>query len=249
MLIHEVSEYVNWEIRQPEFYIQELLAKEGSLLIYGAPGVKKSWLVEYMGFCVATGSEWLGFPTQQARVLLVNFEISSIGYHWRLKDMNRNFALEPQMLYEASPSITPLDERAIFDRFAADVRPIQPNVIILDCLSGCFGGDENNSREMSTFIRHISELKAEHLASVVIVHHSNKNILAVSAMDRSRGHTKLPGWVDTVIYMVKQPSGVQLQFSKTRLSRRELRSINIQFQDHVWSLRTGQGGNDGVVEH
>jgi len=200
-----------------------------------------------MGFCIATGSEWLGFPTQQARVLIVNFEISAIGYHWRLRDMSRNFTLEPQMLYEASPSIIPLEERGVFDRFAADVRPIQPNIIILDCLSGCFTGDENSSREMSSWIMNISELKAEHHAAVVIVHHSNKNLLAISAMDRSRGHTKLPGWVDTVIYMVNQPSGVQLQFSKTRLSRREIRSLNIRFQDYNW-VRTGHGGvNEAVI--
>ena len=151
--------------------------------------------------------------------------------------MSRHFAVPPQMYYEASPSITYLDDRATFERFAEDVRPIAPNVIILDCLSGCYGGDENSSEDMSKFIRNISELKEEHQAAVVVIHHSNKNILAVSSMDRARGHTKLTGWVDTILYMVKQPSSTQIQFGKTRHSRHELRNINIVFENYLWRLR------------
>ncbi len=237
MIIHDVSEYIQWTIPRPEFHIQDLLTKEGSMLIYGAPGVRKSWLVEYMAFCLATGSDWLGFRVEQTRTLIVNFEISSVNYYWRLRDMSGVFTTQEQMLYEASPSILYLDDRETFDRFAADIRPIQPKVIILDCLSGCFGGDENSSREMSGFIRNINELKSEHQAAVVIVHHSNKNLLAVSAMDRARGHTKLTGWVDSIIYMVNQPSGTQLQFGKTRNSAHELRNLNIRFHDYNWTVR------------
>lgn len=237
MQIHEVSDYTTWNIPRPEFYIQNILPKQGSMLICGAPGVRKSWLVEYIGFCVSSGEECLGLSTEQARTLIVNFEISSVAYHWRLRDMSQRFSLPQNMFFEASPSLLFLEEREIFERFAADVRPIQPKLIILDCLSACFGGDENNSREMSGFIKNIVELKDEHEASVIIVHHSNKNPLAVSSIDRVRGHTRLPGWVDTVVYMVEQPSGIQLQFSKARQSLRVLHPMNIQFQDYLWTRR------------
>ncbi len=240
MIIHDVSEYVEWQIPRPEFYIQDLLPKQGVMLVYGAPGVKKSWLVEHMGYCISTGDEWIGFRTEQARTLLVNFEISSNAYHWRLRNMSSIFNVQPQMLYETSPSLLYLEDRVVFERFAEDIRPIQPKVIILDCLSACFGGDENSSREMSGFIRNMTELKDEHQASIILVHHSNKNILAISSMDRARGHTKLTGWVDTVVYMVTQPSGVQLQFGKTRQSLRQLHSMNINFQDYNWTLRGAQ---------
>ncbi len=237
MQINDVSEYVTWNIPRPVFYIQNLLTLEGSMLIYGAPGVMKSWLAEYTAFCIATGSEWLNFPVTQARTLIVNFEISSDEYHWRLRDMSHIFAVPEQMMYVASPSLTYLEERGTFERFAADIRPIQPKVIILDCMSACFGGDENSSREMSGFIQNITELKNEHHAAVILIHHSNKNILAMSPMDRARGHTKLTGWVDSIIYMINQPSGKQLQFGKTRNSRTVLHNLNIQFQDYNWTVR------------
>ena len=146
-----------------------------------------------------------------------------------------NFHLQEQMLYETSPMLLYLDEQENYNRFAAMVRTIQPNIIILDCFAACFGGDENNGADMARFIEQISLLKQENEASIVIVHHTNKNLLAGS-VDKARGHSRLAGWVDTLCYMVEQPSGVQLQF-KARQSTRELQNINIEFHDYLWTRR------------
>lgn len=238
MQIHDVSEYVYQQMPKVVYYIDQLLPQQGSLLLYGSPGIKKSWLAEYMGFCIATGTEWLGFPTTQARVLIANFEISSIGYYWRLRDMVRNFELQSQVLYECSPGMMPLEDRETFNRFAEDIRPCQPNVIILDCIQACYGGNENATEEVSVFMRNLKELCEEHQASLVLVHHTNKNPLAFSPMAKSRGSTKFPGIVDTVIYMARQPTGVQIQFDKHRLSTvDELHPLNVNFTDYNWVVR------------
>ena len=236
MEFHDVSEYISWNLPRPEFYIQDILPKQGVLLLYGNPKVKKSWLAEYMAFCISLGEEFLGFRTEQARVFLANFEISPIAYHWRLRDMAVNFELQPQMFYEGTQMLMYLDEQESFNRFAAVLREVQPKVIILDCLAMCFGGDENNGEQIAGFIRNISELKAEHEASVVIVHHTNKNLLVSSSVDRARGHSRLAGWVDTLVYMAEQPSGVQLQF-KARQATREIYNLNIQFENYLWTRR------------
>ncbi len=238
MPIHDVSELVHQDLPIPEFYIQNLLAKRGSMLIYGGAGVRKSWLAQHIAFCIATGNDWIGFPTTQARVLLVNFEISPLAYAvFRLRPMEARFTLQPQMLYEYSPDNTPLENRAIFERFASDIRPIQPKVIILDCIQGCYGGDENDMEQASIWISNVREIQREHEASVIAIHHSNKNIIATS-MGRARGTTRFTAWVDTVIYMAEQPSGIQLQFEKYRLSMRPtIPSLNIKFEDYLWLPR------------
>lgn len=206
------------------------------MLVYGDPKVKKSWLVEHMAYCLAVGDEWLGFRTEQARVLLANFEISYIAYAWRLKDMARNFTLQEQMLYETTHMLWYLDDDEKYNRFRAEVREIQPNVIILDCMAACFGGDENNGEQMARWIGRVSEIRAENNASLVVVHHTNKNMLSTSSVDRARGHSRLAGWVDTLCFMVGQPSGVQLQF-KARQATRELRNLNIRFHNYLWDIR------------
>lgn len=236
MFVHEVAEYITWQIPRPQFYVQDILPKGGVLLLYGSPKIGKSWLAEYMAFCISLGIECLGFRTEQARTLIAQFEISPIAYAWRLRDMARNFQLQPQMLYETSPGLTYLEDEENYNRLAAAIRPYQPKVIILDCLAACFGGDENNSKDIARWIEKVNMLKSEHEASVIIVHHTNKNILSTSSVDRARGHSKLAGWVDTLVYMAEQPTGVQLQI-KARQASRELPNLNIRFNNYIWELR------------
>ena len=237
MPIRDVAIYARQNIPRPPFYVQDLLIKQGSMIVFGQSGIKKSWLVEHLAFCLATGCPWLGFTTEQARVLIVNFEISDISYQIRLKAMLERFELPEQRLYVCSPNRKMLEERGTFEWFADEVRPFAPQVIILDCLQGCFGGDENSTREMTTWINNIEQIMIEHQASVVVVHHENKNLLAVSARDRLRGSTRLPGWVDTEIRMVVQPTGTQLQFTKHRHSIRDnIPPLNIRFNNYNWEV-------------
>lgn len=235
-IVHDVSEYIGWQIQRPEFYIQDLLPKQGVMLVYGSPKVKKSWLVQHLAFSVSIGDEWLGFRTEAGRVLLSNFEISPIAYFWRLRSMAQHFTLQEQTLYETSPMLMYLDEEENFNNFRAMVREVSPKVIILDCLAACFGGDENDGAQMARWIEKMSELKSENDASLVIVHHTNKSLQTNTNVDRARGHSRLAGWVDTLAYLVEQPNGLQLQF-KARQSTRELGNLNIRFDNYLWHLR------------
>ena len=189
-----------------------------------------------MAFCMSVGIECLGFRTEQARVLIAQFEISPIAYAGRLRDMAANFQLQNQMLYEVSPMLLYIDEEENFNRFAAAIRPYHPKVIILDCLAACFGGDENNSRDIARLIEKITLLKMEHEAAVILVHHTNKNLLAASSVDRARGHSRLAGWVDTLLYLCEQPTGVQLQI-KARQATRDIHNINIVFENYLWRIQ------------
>lgn len=236
MQVHDIADYVTWNVPRPEFIIQDILPKQGVMLLYGNPKVRKSWLVQHMAFCVSLGEEWLGFRTEQNRVFLAQFEISSIAYQWRLIDMARHFSLQTGMLFEVSPGLMYIDEEENFNRLSAAIRPCQPKVIILDCLAACFGGDENDSRDIARLIGNISQLKAEHEASIILVHHTNKNLLSTSSVDRARGHSRLAGWVDSLVYLCEQPTGLQLQI-KARQATRELPNINIVFENYVWRLR------------
>lgn len=208
------------------------------MLLYGSAGAMKSWMAEYMGWCIATGTEWLIFKTTQARTLVVNFEISSLGYYWRLRNMSRHFVLPDELsFYEASPGMMPLEDESVFQKFAEDVNTVEPKVIILDCFQGFFSGNDSATEEVSPLLLNLSELKKQNKASLIIVHHANKNELANSPMARARGTTKLVGWVDSVVRLVEQPKGRQLQFEKYRMSAYELHPLNVQFEDYMWTLR------------
>ena len=238
MTIHDVSEYITWNLPVPVFFIEDLLPQGGTMLVYGDPKVRKSWLVEQMAMSISVGDTWLGFRTRQGRVLICQFEISSYAYHDRLRQMGRHYNLQAQKLYEDTKPLTYLDDEEVFNRFVAEIREsgILPEVIILDCMSACFGGDENNGEQMAEFIRKMVRLKDEFGASLVIVHHANKGILNPNSVSKARGHSRLTGWVDTLMYMLEQPAGVQLQI-KARQSIHELPNINIKFEEQLWTRR------------
>ena len=238
MEIHDIADYIQLDLPRPTFYIDELLPKEGIMLLFGAPKAKKSWLAEYMGCCIATGQEFIGFRTEQARVFIFNFEIAWRAYHWRLKDMIRNrFALQNQYFYEASPGISYLERPEIFNPFAEAVRSIAPNIIILDCLAACYGGDENDSGVMARFIENVDRLRRENNASIILVHHSRKApSLTGSFSDMARGQSRLTGWVDTLVYMAQQPLGIQLQIL-ARQATREIEAVNVRFENYLWVRR------------
>lgn len=236
MDVHDVSEYVTWHVQRPEFYVQDILPKQGVMLLYGSPKIGKSWLSQYMAFCISVGIPWLGFNTEQARTMIVQFEISPLAYLWRLKDMAEQFELQRGMLYELSPGLMYIEEQENFNRLSATIRTVQPKVIVLDCLAACFGGDENDSRDMARLINNINQLREENEASVVLVHHTRKSPSISSFAEMARGQSRLAGWVDSLVYMARQPTGIQLQ-CMARQASRDIPNINIYMDNYIWQVR------------
>jgi RecA-family ATPase len=235
--IHELNSYMRLTVPRPQFYIDELLPKEGIMLLYGAPKARKSWLTQYAAFCVATGQPFVGFNTIRARVLIVQFEIAWRAYWWRLHDMKDRFTLEDNYLYESSPGLTYLEDPAAFNPFAAAVRSIAPNVIILDCIASCFGGDENDSGAMARFIEAVDILRRENSASIILVHHTRKApSISGSFADVARGQSRMAGWVDTLVHMAQQPLGIQLQIL-SRQATREIEPVNVRMNGFIWEVR------------
>lgn len=233
--VHDVYDYSQQRVEPPRFVIQDLLPTGSSMLLYGEPGVMKSWLALDLAFSLATGSPWLGLRTVQSRTMIVNFEISPASYHnLRLVPVSRQYHLEPGMLLEWSPGDMALEEDDTFEEFRAIIDMYNPINLILDCWSGCYGGDENDGRAVGAFTRKMTLLKSNFTRTVSLVHHSNKNMLQTSTMDRSRGHSKLTGYVDSILYLVNQPRCKQVQFSKARHTSRVLPAVNMRFENYLW---------------
>ena len=237
--VHDVAELVTLDLPPPTFYVADLLPTTGVMLLYGSPKVRKSWLAQYFGYCIATGTPFLGFGVTRAKVLMCQFEIGFFSYANRLRQMQtRHFRnLATGNYYEYSPGLMYINEDENFAILLAKLRQINPKIVILDCMSACFGGDENNGERMSEFISRLEYIKQEFEASIILVHHTNKNLLASSSVDRARGHTKLTGYVDTLMFMAEQTNGtIQLQ-TKSRQAINDVPAINIAFNDYNWLRR------------
>ena len=239
MQIYDIYEDAQREVPPLPFYLGErLLPVKGKMEICGAPGIMKSFLALGLGFCFATGQPWLEFPTMQVRTFLAHFEMSYEVEHERHTEMSRVYELEPGFFFGTNQKFTPLDIDIHFNRFKEAVASISPKVVILDYWRCCYAGDENDSHEVAKFTSNLDIMIEELDLSIVLLHHSNKNPLYVSGLDKHSGSVALPGWMDSVLYIARQPSGLQLQFPKTRHVRQGMiHSINIAMENMQWVRR------------
>jgi hypothetical protein len=67
-----------------------------------------------------------------------------------------------------------------------------PVLFVIDTLARNFGsGDENNTADMNTIVKHLDDIRRPYRASMLIVHHTGR-----SNTDRERGSSSLPGALD-----------------------------------------------------
>ena len=231
----DVVDYISADRPPLEFCIGgRLLPKHGKMEICGAPGVMKSWLAQYLSYCLAAGIPWLDFPTIQSRTVLIHFEMADEIAAERASAMSRVIEVERNKLFLWTPGVMALERDEDFNQLKATLQLIEPQVVVLDYFRCCYGLDENKSQEVNLWTGKIESLIRELNLAVIVLHHTNKNPLYSAGMDKSSGSTALPGWMDTVIYIASQPTGTQLQFSKTRHSREPMHSINVAFENYVW---------------
>ena len=91
---YTLGEFLDADIEKPQHVIDGVLAG-GSSLILGAPHkTGKTWLLGQMAMAVASGKPWLWWPTVQAPVVVLNYEVAAWAFQERLKAQEMGFLAE-----------------------------------------------------------------------------------------------------------------------------------------------------------
>ncbi len=150
----------------------------GFIVIYGAPGDYKSFLVLDMLTHIADGRNWHGHEVLQCVVVYVAAEggasiLKRIAANMKFNGIENldNFYLIPL------PCI--LDEPKELDAFIAAVRPLKPGVICFDTLARSMAGNEDGTADMNRLVNACTRIIHELDCQVIIIHHTGK--------DESRG--------------------------------------------------------------
>jgi RecA-family ATPase len=174
--------------------------------IYGPSGCGKTFLA--MGLCmsVASGVSWHGKMVKPGFAVYVSGEgIAGLGQRaraWLLghgldaSDVNVAWLLESIPIYSSSEEIDQLLER--FDELQE-----QPALVIIDTLARCFQGDENETQDMSDFVKGVDRIRTECGSAVVAIHHTN------ASEGRERGNGALRAATDTMIQVMPGALGAR----------------------------------------
>lgn len=173
--------------------IQDMICHGDLHMLIGEPSIGKSWLTMGMAIAVAGGTEYLGRPTEQGRVLYVDEENPEDLIYHRLHKLGLTRDLAKNIRYLSNESIR-LDKQA--DELVTEALDYDPTLIILDSLTRFHTEDENNAGAMAALFNNaLMPLARQTGAAVVLIHHANKTD-SNSSYKRSRGSGDITAGAD-----------------------------------------------------
>jgi hypothetical protein len=227
--------------------VEGLLYDTDAMMIFAPAGGQKSMVALHMATAIAKGSEFMGKPTTQRRVLFVDGELALHSWHERLEVFGRsdNLRIVSESGQDKS-SLTKLKRICIDDEswqsdFIDTIQAGDYGAVVLDNFRTLTDGiNENDASEitpLNSFVKRVRQLGC----AVVAVHHTRK---AEGDDGRSvyAGSSNFMTIYDTVIGIDRVgPNGITFNVTKDRGC-----SVSAYFREKSWELDMTPGG--GYVE-
>jgi len=197
-----------------EWIIQDLILPGSVALFAGAPGSKKTWCLLNLAACVASGKDWLGRPTRQMPVLIVDEESGRRRLFDRMGKVIRGLGLNDNLpLYATVMAGFDLRSDEGADALTDVIRQTNAGLVIIDALADvAVGADENSVKDVMPLMLNLRRIAEELDVAVCSIHHTNK------ANGQYRGSTAIAGAVDLLVTIRSgsKEALVQFEIEKTR---------------------------------
>jgi len=218
--------------RPPLVYLVEGIVPRPSLIVvYGAPGVLKSFLVADMAMCVAGGLPWLpSLPSGdanpkavvQAPVLWCDFDNGRRRTDERVEALGKAYELPAStpFYYVSMPSPwLDVTDAASLGLLGSLVRAKQIGLCVIDNLGTVSAGADENSSEMIGVMSHLRQLAEANGLAVTLIHHQRKSTQFHARTGESlRGHSSIEAALDLALLCEREEGAPQvvLRSTKTR---------------------------------
>ena len=183
----------------PEWLVDGVIQENTLALVYGPSGCGKSFLALDLAHHLALGRPWFGHEVErQFGVLYIAAEASG-GVVKRVKAWRQHHDIAKDTYCPMWFIRTPIDllEPATVDEVETtwSAWANQFEVVIVDTLSRCTpGGNENAPECMTEAVNNLDRIRERLNATIIVIHHS-----PLSDKDRPRGHSSLFAAADTAI--------------------------------------------------
>jgi AAA domain len=223
-----------FENRPPrQWLIPTMLPKAGIAMVFGPPGCGKSFLAMAWSLCIASGTQWLGRPVLQGPVAYIAGE-GSFGLGPRIRAWKSHHGFQGDsgvQWYDQSIILQDASQVSeLLTAFSEDF-PLPPVLVVIDTLSRCSGGaDENSNTEMTRVIAAADVLQQQYHCTVLIVHHAGKD------RDKGpRGASSLTGNTETIIEVVATTEGCRVVCFKQK-DAPKFDSLSLKLQQVQYGL-------------
>lgn len=192
------------------------LVERGAVGMIVAPAkAKKSMLALNLAFSLISKKPFLGLPVSEEaeKIIYVNLELTKKALAVRLKMMNDFYQATPKQLSNIafissdefcnSESLvntkTQKVNQAPFEALAQEAKKWKATTIIIDPLYYVVG-EENDNVLMTAVLREFGKLRTDLNASIIVVHHTGKNVVDWSdPFLAGRGASAIGGFFEFVL--------------------------------------------------
>ncbi|MFN7683787.1 MAG: AAA family ATPase [Oligoflexia bacterium] len=167
----------NFPELRPEV-IGGLLRRGETINLVAPPKAGKSFLLGNLAWSVATGADFLGFPCQKSRVLVLDNELHAESIAYRLRSIADAMGIGAS--YRSAVDVIPLRGRSLtIDLFGEVLGAVPAGEYGLICVDALYralpeGTNENGNYEMMTVYNHLDSLAHRWQSSFVVIHHTSK---------------------------------------------------------------------------
>jgi hypothetical protein len=159
---------------RPEWLVQNILVQGTTSIISADSGSFKSFVALELALCIATGTPFHGRDVKGGNVVYVAAE----GFY-TLRDRAtawlQSHGLERPQNFHILRAPVAIAEAGTVHAFADELAKFNPALIVLDTLSQCaLGLNENSNDEMARFVAGMMQLGTRSGAHVCAVHHNAK---------------------------------------------------------------------------
>ena len=189
--ITDAAAFLAQPLAMPPELIAGILHKGSKLALGGNSKAYKTWLLLNLAVAVATGTDWLGFPTTKGKVLYVNFEIQPQAWQRRIASVTKaqGVELKPGQIQLWNLRGHAADFRELIPKIIARAKTEGFSLVVLDPIYKLYGGtDENSARDIAELLNMVERLTVDTGAAVVYGNHFSKGAQAgKEAQDRISG--------------------------------------------------------------
>lgn len=205
------------DIAAPNFIIDSLIEAGAIGMLYGEPGVGKSFVAIDWGASVATGTSWQGRQVVRGPVFLIAGEgHAGIGRRLAAWELHSDARFGPADFYVSEAPAGLMDAEnahsvaAAVEELAAEG---SPRLVIIDTLNRNLGaGDENSAQDIAAFLTNVDiHIRKRFGTAVLIVHHSGH-----AAKQRARGSSAINAAMDFVLHLEEEGDVIKLSVDKQK---------------------------------
>jgi RecA-family ATPase len=193
-----------------EYLLPPFLTKGGTLLMSAPLKSMKSFLGLHMATAIASGKPFIDMPTQQTRVLYIDYELGIAEAKTRVTPLAKHFGETDDFLIRTTDEVPiSLDAGSVGSSNLFDLlKDVRPQVVFFDTLRMSTQGDENSSTDMMKVFNRLRELKLKFGFTAVVIHHMGKEPSEQQTAPRtSRGSSVIEDSPDTIGYITKHVTG------------------------------------------